>query len=212
MEQGCYCLLKNTVSLSTLFYLAKLRDKNRELNTSFSSLFYFSHTKQYQQPTPFLTSFFLISFFCPFLNQSGFECCLSHTKLEGGDGEVSFWKFVRIQLLCICNEVYQNYICRTSILILIFSRIFHSASLFFRRYNFSTAIFAILFCIMYLQVLFEAKQWDHLVDQFKQEFCKLYGMTLEPLLNIYLQAGLSALKTPYPSKTQTISYYLQVEI
>lgn len=48
------------------------------------------------------------------------------------------------------------------------------------------------------QVLFEPKQWDYLVDQFKQEFCKLYGMTLEPLLNIYLQAGLSALKTPYP--------------
>ncbi|XP_062092776.1 protein MAEA homolog isoform X2 [Humulus lupulus] len=46
-------------------------------------------------------------------------------------------------------------------------------------------------------VLFEPKQWDYLVDQFKQEFCKLYGMTLEPLLNIYLQAGLSALKTPY---------------
>uniref|UniRef100_A0A7N0V4R7 Macrophage erythroblast attacher n=1 Tax=Kalanchoe fedtschenkoi TaxID=63787 RepID=A0A7N0V4R7_KALFE len=51
-------------------------------------------------------------------------------------------------------------------------------------------------CIIY-KVLFEAKQWDILVDQFKQEFCKLYGMTLEPLLNIYLQAGLSALKTPF---------------
>lgn len=50
----------------------------------------------------------------------------------------------------------------------------------------------------FLQVLFEEKQWDFLADQFKQEFCKLYGMTLEPLLNIYLQAGLSALKTPYP--------------
>lgn len=49
-----------------------------------------------------------------------------------------------------------------------------------------------------MQVLFEEKQWDYLADQFKQEFCKLYGMTLEPLLNIYLQAGLSALKTPYP--------------
>ncbi|XP_024024729.1 protein MAEA homolog [Morus notabilis] len=47
------------------------------------------------------------------------------------------------------------------------------------------------------KVLFEPKQWDYLVDQFKQEFCKLYGMTLEPLLNIYLQAGLSALKTSY---------------
>uniref|UniRef100_A0A7N0UE53 Macrophage erythroblast attacher n=1 Tax=Kalanchoe fedtschenkoi TaxID=63787 RepID=A0A7N0UE53_KALFE len=51
-------------------------------------------------------------------------------------------------------------------------------------------------CIVY-KVLFEANQWDILVDQFKQEFCKLYGMTLEPLLNIYLQAGLSALKTPF---------------
>lgn len=49
------------------------------------------------------------------------------------------------------------------------------------------------------QVLFEPKQWDYLVEQFKHEFCKLYGMTLEPLLNIYLQAGLSALKTPYPA-------------
>ncbi|KAK4373546.1 hypothetical protein RND71_008930 [Anisodus tanguticus] len=51
-------------------------------------------------------------------------------------------------------------------------------------------------CTTY-KVLFEAKQWDYLIDQFKQEFCKLYGMTLEPLLNIYLQAGLSALKTPF---------------
>ncbi|KAG6728496.1 hypothetical protein I3842_02G175900 [Carya illinoinensis] len=51
-------------------------------------------------------------------------------------------------------------------------------------------------CATY-KVLFEPKQWDFLAEQFKQEFCKLYGMTLEPLLNIYLQAGLSALKTPY---------------
>ncbi|XP_057522677.1 protein MAEA homolog [Amaranthus tricolor] len=51
-------------------------------------------------------------------------------------------------------------------------------------------------CATY-KVLFEPKQWDNLVDQFKQEFYRLYGMTLEPLLNIYLQAGLSALKTPF---------------
>ncbi|GFQ06435.1 macrophage erythroblast attacher [Phtheirospermum japonicum] len=51
-------------------------------------------------------------------------------------------------------------------------------------------------CAIY-KVLFEEKQWDYLADQFKQEFFKLYGMTLEPLLNIYLQAGLSALKTPF---------------
>ncbi|ERN13428.1 macrophage erythroblast attacher isoform X2 [Amborella trichopoda] len=47
------------------------------------------------------------------------------------------------------------------------------------------------------KVLFDAKRWDCLVEQFKQEFCRLYGMSLEPLLNIYLQAGLSVLKTPY---------------
>jgi macrophage erythroblast attacher len=59
--------------------------------------------------------------------------------------------------------------------------------------------FLSFFCFLFLlQVLFEPKQWDFLVEQFKVEFCKLYGMTLEPLLNIYLQAGLSALKTPYP--------------
>ncbi|KAI3758032.1 hypothetical protein L6452_05579 [Arctium lappa] len=51
-------------------------------------------------------------------------------------------------------------------------------------------------CEIY-KVLFEPKQWDYLMDQFKQEFCRLYGMTMEPLLNIYLQAGLSALKTPF---------------
>ena len=54
-----------------------------------------------------------------------------------------------------------------------------------------------------LQILFEQDRWDFLVDMFKQDFCKLYGMSLEPLLNIYLQAGLTALKTPYPSH-----YYL----
>ncbi|CAH8359200.1 unnamed protein product [Eruca vesicaria subsp. sativa] len=52
-------------------------------------------------------------------------------------------------------------------------------------------------CPKYKVALFEPQQWDVLVHHFKQEFCKLYGMTMEPLLNIYLQAGLSALKTPY---------------
>ncbi|KAJ8493370.1 hypothetical protein OPV22_015091 [Ensete ventricosum] len=46
------------------------------------------------------------------------------------------------------------------------------------------------------RVLFEPTRWDCLVEQFKQEFCRLFGMTNEPLLNIYLQAGLTALKTP----------------
>ncbi|URE39551.1 macrophage erythroblast [Musa troglodytarum] len=50
-------------------------------------------------------------------------------------------------------------------------------------------------CSIY-KVLFEPTQWDYLVEQFKQEFCRLFGMTNEPLLNVYLQAGLTALKTP----------------
>ncbi|KAM5546524.1 hypothetical protein ABKV19_002350 [Rosa sericea] len=63
------------------------------------------------------------------------------------------------------------------------------------------------------KVLFEPKQWDYPVDQFKQEFCKLYGITFEPLLNIYLQAGLSALKTPYLfTDIYLIDFYIVVLI
>lgn len=47
------------------------------------------------------------------------------------------------------------------------------------------------------KILFDMQQWDNLTQEFKQEFYKLYGMTHEPLLNIHLQAGLSALKTPF---------------
>ncbi|KAM3698178.1 hypothetical protein ACB098_06G169600 [Castanea mollissima] len=65
-----------------------------------------------------------------------------------------------------------------------------------QKYTATLAFKSTTDCARY-KVLFEPKQWDILVDQFKQEFCKLYGMTLEPLLTIYLQAGLSALKTPY---------------
>lgn len=52
-----------------------------------------------------------------------------------------------------------------------------------------------------MQILFDMQQWDNLTQEFKQEFYKLYGMTHEPLLNIHLQAGLSALKTPYLTST-----------
>ncbi|TYH76589.1 hypothetical protein ES332_D04G096800v1 [Gossypium tomentosum] len=66
----------------------------------------------------------------------------------------------------------------------------------FQRVMITLAVRSHTECAKY-KVLFEPKQWDFLVDQFKQEFCRLYGMTLEPLLLIYLQVGLSALKTPY---------------
>lgn len=85
------------------------------------------------------------------------------------------------------------------LMLLFFIRCFASYCIVYSMVaSLSALIYLQFFCVHNLQVLFEAKQWDYLVDQFKQEFCKLYGMTLEPLLNIYLQAGLSALKTPYP--------------
>ncbi|XP_051116447.1 protein MAEA homolog [Andrographis paniculata] len=49
-------------------------------------------------------------------------------------------------------------------------------------------------CARY-KVLYQEDQWDLLIDNFKQEFYKLYNMTPMSLLEIYLQAGLSALKT-----------------
>ena len=71
----------------------------------------------------------------------------------------------------------------------------------------------IQFVFICFQVLFEPKQWDFLEDQFKLEFCRLYGMTPESLLNIYLQAGLSALKTPYPySNYHYVTTYCSIYI
>ncbi|GBG67735.1 hypothetical protein CBR_g863 [Chara braunii] len=47
------------------------------------------------------------------------------------------------------------------------------------------------------KALFDENQWSNLIEQFKQEHFHLYGMTVQSLLNIHLQAGLSALKTPF---------------
>ncbi|EFJ07304.1 hypothetical protein SELMODRAFT_133748 [Selaginella moellendorffii] len=44
--------------------------------------------------------------------------------------------------------------------------------------------------------LFDDNQWEKLIQLFKDEFCKMHGMTSPSLLHIYIQAGLSALKTP----------------
>jgi macrophage erythroblast attacher len=50
----------------------------------------------------------------------------------------------------------------------------------------------------WVQHLFAEMQWDDLVDTFHQDNHQLNNLTLESLLTIYLQAGLSVLKTPYP--------------
>ncbi|EFJ27493.1 hypothetical protein SELMODRAFT_147945 [Selaginella moellendorffii] len=50
-------------------------------------------------------------------------------------------------------------------------------------------------CVFY-KTLFDDNQWEKLIQLFKDEFCKMHGMTSPSLLHIYIQAGLSALKTP----------------
>lgn len=44
--------------------------------------------------------------------------------------------------------------------------------------------------------LFSDDKWQELIDQFRSDNYKLYGLTCEPTLFILLRSGLSALKTP----------------
>ncbi len=49
-----------------------------------------------------------------------------------------------------------------------------------------------------MQVLLEPSRWQDLVQQFRQENFKLYQLNQHSVFSVSLQAGLSALKTPYP--------------
>ena len=49
------------------------------------------------------------------------------------------------------------------------------------------------------QRLFSPSRWAGLIDQFRQENFALYQLSQRSVLSVTLQAGLSALKTPYPS-------------
>ena len=49
------------------------------------------------------------------------------------------------------------------------------------------------------QKLFSLSRWVGLIDQFRQENFGLYQLSQRSVLSVTLQAGLSALKTPYPS-------------
>ncbi|KAG2495243.1 hypothetical protein HYH03_006516 [Edaphochlamys debaryana] len=51
-------------------------------------------------------------------------------------------------------------------------------------------------CAVY-RVLFEDSQWRALADLFLKDLYRLNSLTPESLLTVHLQAGLSALKTPY---------------
>ena len=48
------------------------------------------------------------------------------------------------------------------------------------------------------QKLFSLTRWVGLIGQFRQENFALYQLSQRSVLSVTLQAGLSALKTPYP--------------
>ncbi|KAL9645540.1 hypothetical protein ABK040_000604 [Willaertia magna] len=53
--------------------------------------------------------------------------------------------------------------------------------------------------------LFKEERWDELIEQFKQDNYRLYGLTIEPILFIVLRCGLSALKIPLDENTFNIN-------
>lgn len=46
--------------------------------------------------------------------------------------------------------------------------------------------------------LLDENAWNGLVEQFRQENYRLFQLTNQSVFTVALQAGLSALKTPYP--------------
>ncbi|KAJ8920173.1 hypothetical protein NQ315_011834 [Exocentrus adspersus] len=56
------------------------------------------------------------------------------------------------------------------------------------------------------KALFDETRWDTLIEQFRQENYRLYQLASQSVFTVALQAGLSALKTPYPfSSTATFT-------
>lgn len=52
--------------------------------------------------------------------------------------------------------------------------------------------------MLLLQELFDLERWGQLVMQFRRENFQLHQLNDQSALAVTLQAGLSALKTPYP--------------
>lgn len=46
--------------------------------------------------------------------------------------------------------------------------------------------------------MFDETRWQKLIEQFRLENYKLYQLSSQSVFTVVLQAGLSALKTPYP--------------
>lgn len=52
--------------------------------------------------------------------------------------------------------------------------------------------------------MFDENRWQRLIEQFRQENYNLYQLSSQSVFTVALQAGLSALKTPYPFKAISI--------
>ena len=88
---------------------------------------------------------------------------------------------------------------------------FIEASLFAVSFFFLSFFFLFFFCscvfvtflslkiqvFVYLQELFDLERWGQLVMQFRRENFQLHQLNDQSALAVTLQAGLSALKTPY---------------
>lgn len=44
----------------------------------------------------------------------------------------------------------------------------------------------------------DERRWDRLIEQFRHEYYRLFHMSNQSVFTVTLEAGLSALKTPYP--------------
>jgi macrophage erythroblast attacher len=49
--------------------------------------------------------------------------------------------------------------------------------------------------------LLDDNRWSQLVEQFRHENYRLFQLSSQSVFTVALQAGLSALKTPYPFQT-----------
>lgn len=52
--------------------------------------------------------------------------------------------------------------------------------------------------IVQYKKLLDIHRWDELIEEFRQENYRLYQLASQSVFTVALQAGLSALKTPYP--------------
>ncbi|KAK9890601.1 hypothetical protein WA026_011966 [Henosepilachna vigintioctopunctata] len=59
--------------------------------------------------------------------------------------------------------------------------------------------------------LFNESRWDTLIEEFRQENYRLFQLASQSVFAVALQAGLSALKTPYPFITLNLKHYIHFE-